>query len=73
MTTFEVWFGYGEWLLRSPLIDEQVPSPVTIAGTANVFEATVSIAVLDAQGIEIASGFTTARRRHPGRTAPMIR
>ena len=47
-------------LVRSPLIGEQVSSPVTISGTANVFEATVSIAILDAQGTEIARGFTTA-------------
>jgi germination protein M len=47
-------------LVQSPMIGEQVSSPVTISGTANVFEATVSITVLDAQGTEIASGFTTA-------------
>ncbi|MGZ8571216.1 MAG: Gmad2 immunoglobulin-like domain-containing protein [Actinomycetota bacterium] len=47
-------------LVQSPLIGEQVSSPVTISGTANVFEATVSITILDAQGTEIASDFTTA-------------
>jgi len=47
-------------LVQSPLIGEQVSSPITISGTANVFEATVSITILDAQGLEIASGFTTA-------------
>ncbi len=47
-------------LVRSPLIGEQVSSPVTISGTANVFEATVSITVLDARGTEIARGFATA-------------
>ena len=31
-----------------------------MSGTANVFEATVSISVLDARGIEIVRAFTTA-------------
>lgn len=47
-------------LVQSPLIGERVSSPITISGTANVFEATVSITILDAQGLEIASAFTTA-------------
>lgn len=47
-------------LVRSPLIGEQVSSPVTISGTANVFEATVSISILDAQGSEIANTTTMA-------------
>ena len=47
-------------LVTSPLIGAKVSSPVTIAGTANVFEATVSIRILDAQGREIARTFTTA-------------
>jgi hypothetical protein len=37
-----------------------VESPITIAGSANVFEATVSIRVLDANGDVIAETFTTA-------------
>ena len=47
-------------LVRSPLIGEQVSSPVTISGTANVFEATVSISILDTQGREIANTTTLA-------------
>ena len=47
-------------LVTSPLIGARVSSPVTIAGTANVFEATVSIRILDSQGREIARTFTTA-------------
>lgn len=47
-------------LVQRPLIGEQVSSPVTISGTANVFEATVSFAILDAEGTEIASGTTMA-------------
>jgi hypothetical protein len=46
--------------VQSPVIGEQVSSPVTVAGTADVFEATVSIRVLDATGHEIARTFTTA-------------
>jgi immunoglobulin-like protein involved in spore germination len=37
-----------------------VQSPITIAGSANVFEATVSIRVLDANGDVIAESFATA-------------
>jgi hypothetical protein len=37
-----------------------VQSPITITGSANVFEATVSIRVLDADGEVIAQAFTTA-------------
>ena len=46
--------------VQSPTIGEQVSSAVTVAGTANVFEATVSIRVLDSAGHEIARTFTTA-------------
>ena len=37
-----------------------VQSPITITGSANVFEATVSVRVLDADGEVIAQTFTTA-------------
>ena len=47
-------------LVERPLIGEPVSSPVTIAGTADVFEASVSIRILDAAGMEIAGTFTTA-------------
>lgn len=43
-----------------PTPDETVTSPVTVSGTANVFEANVSIEVLDAKGKVVGSGFTTA-------------
>ncbi|HEX6931255.1 MAG TPA: Gmad2 immunoglobulin-like domain-containing protein [Streptosporangiaceae bacterium] len=46
--------------VQSPVIGEQVSSPVTVTGTADVFEATVSVRVLDAAGHEIARTFTTA-------------
>jgi hypothetical protein len=47
-------------LVQTPAIGERVASPVTIAGTADVFEATVSISILDATGREIVRTFTTA-------------
>ncbi|MGH2679607.1 MAG: Gmad2 immunoglobulin-like domain-containing protein [Actinomycetota bacterium] len=49
------------WILvQSPTIAERVSSPVRISGTANVFEAVVSIAILDRQGRTVASTFTMA-------------
>jgi hypothetical protein len=47
-------------LVQSPLIGARVSSPVTVSGTANVFEATVSLRILDENGKEIANTFTTA-------------
>jgi immunoglobulin-like protein involved in spore germination/sporulation and spore germination protein len=46
--------------VEQPLLGAEISSPVTVSGTANVFEATVSIRILDAQGNEIAKTFTTA-------------
>ena len=46
--------------VRSPVIGARVTSPVTVSGTADVFEATVSVRVLDAAGHEVARTFTTA-------------
>ncbi len=47
-------------LVQSPGIGERVSSPVTIAGTADVFEAVVSIEILDEDGRAVASTFTMA-------------
>jgi hypothetical protein len=47
-------------LVESPVIGETVPNPVTISGSANVFEANVTVLILDADGKEIARTFTTA-------------
>jgi Immunoglobulin-like domain of bacterial spore germination/Sporulation and spore germination len=47
-------------VVARPLAGERVTSPVTISGKADVFEATVSLRILDADGRELASGFTTA-------------
>jgi hypothetical protein len=47
-------------LVESPTIGERVDNPVVVSGTANVYEATVSLRILDARGREIAKTFTTA-------------
>jgi hypothetical protein len=47
-------------LVQSPAIGQSVSSPIHISGTANVFEAVVSIAILDQQGRTVASTFTMA-------------
>ena len=46
--------------VQSPNIGATVSSPVTLSGSANVFEATVSLRILDQNGHEIARGFTNA-------------
>ena len=47
-------------LVTSPGIEATVGNPVTITGSANVFEANVTIRVEDAAGKELAHTFTTA-------------
>jgi hypothetical protein len=47
-------------VVRTPLPGDEVVAPVTISGTADVFEATVSIRILDATGGELAAAFATA-------------
>jgi hypothetical protein len=47
-------------VVTTPAEGDSLASPVTISGTANVFEGTVSIRVLDAKGKVIVSDFTTA-------------
>jgi len=47
-------------LVESPVVGEQISNPVTISGTADVFEAAVSVRILDENGNEIARTFTTA-------------
>jgi len=46
--------------VQSPVIGGQVTSPVTVSGTADVFEAVVSLRVLDSAGHELARTFTNA-------------
>ena len=47
-------------VVRTPGAGDEIVSPVTVAGTADVFEATVSIRILDANGQELAAAFATA-------------
>lgn len=47
-------------VVTAPAIGQRITSPVTVAGTAQVFEATVSIRILDSTGREIGTAFTTA-------------
>ena len=47
-------------VVKQPASGDEVVSPVTISGTANVFEATVYVRILDRDGFEVAARFTTA-------------
>jgi hypothetical protein len=47
-------------LIESPLDGDVVETPIRIRGTANVFEATVSIEVRDSEGDLVLETFTTA-------------
>ena len=47
-------------IVEAPFPNESVSSPVIISGTANVFEATVSLRILGAAGNELVKSFTTA-------------
>jgi hypothetical protein len=46
--------------VATPTRDAEVASPVTVAGTADVFEGTVQVWIVDATGNRIADTFTTA-------------
>jgi hypothetical protein len=46
--------------VTEPCAGDPVTSPLSVVGEANVFEATVSMRILDQNGDEIASDFTTA-------------
>ena len=46
--------------VSEPCAGDALTSPATVAGEANVFEATVSLRVLDENGKEIGTAFTTA-------------
>jgi germination protein M len=47
-------------LVTSPALGQEVGSPVLVAGSANVFEANVSVKILDENDEVIAETFTTA-------------
>lgn len=53
--------------VEAPEEGATVSSPVTVSGTASVFEATVGLRVLDATGKEIGRGFATATAGAPER------
>lgn len=46
--------------VERPLPGNEVASPVVVAGTADVFEATVSMRIVDANGHVLVRSFTTA-------------
>jgi spore germination protein GerM len=47
-------------LVSAPGIGDRIESPARISGVANVFEANVTVEILDAQGNVLAHDFTTA-------------
>lgn len=47
-------------VVETPSSGQEVASPMTVSGTANVFEATVSMELLDENGDVIVDKFTTA-------------
>ncbi|MFI7078461.1 Gmad2 immunoglobulin-like domain-containing protein [Micromonospora sp. NPDC049903] len=47
-------------VIAEPVIGARVSSPITVSGSADVFEATVNVRLLDAAGRPLATGFTTA-------------
>ena len=53
-------FAVPAILVQSPGIGDRVSSPVAISGTADVFEAVVSIEIRDANGTVLSSAFTMA-------------
>lgn len=47
-------------VVTAPATGAEISSPVTVAGNADVFEATVQMRLLDAEGHRLARAFTTA-------------
>ncbi len=47
-------------VVQTPRAGDEVVSPVTVSGSANVFEATVAIAIFDDDGQQLAATFATA-------------
>lgn len=52
--------GAAAIVVETPMPGEEVSAPVRVEGNADVFEATVSIRILDAEGAELAAAFATA-------------
>ena len=59
--------GEAAIVIETPKPGANVTSPVTVAGTASVFEGTVQIRIIGEDGEEIVSTFTTAGEGAPGR------
>ena len=57
----------GGILVKEPLANSKVRSPLTISGEAMVFEATLIWQVTDTAGRVLASGFTTATAGAPAK------
>ncbi|MEK6208493.1 MAG: Gmad2 immunoglobulin-like domain-containing protein [Chloroflexota bacterium] len=57
----------GGILVKEPLANTRVRSPLTISGEASVFEAALVWQVTDTAGRVLASGFTTATAGAPGK------
>jgi Immunoglobulin-like domain of bacterial spore germination/Sporulation and spore germination len=47
-------------LVTSPAIGQAVSNPVTVSGSANVFEANVTVEIVDSSGRVVGKAFTTA-------------
>ena len=47
-------------VVLEPVTGQRVSSPLTVVGTADVYEATVNVRVLDGAGRQLATTFTTA-------------
>ena len=47
-------------VVQTPKPGDEIVSPVTVSGSANVFEATVAIVILDRDGQQLAATFATA-------------
>lgn len=54
-------------MLRAPLVNARVTSPVTISGDASVFEAALSWRITDTAGRVLAEGNTTTSAGAPAR------
>jgi immunoglobulin-like protein involved in spore germination len=57
----------GSIVVKQPLANSHVHSPLTISGDASVFEANLSWEVTDTAGRVLAKGFTTASAGAPER------
>jgi len=57
--------GNANIRVARPAARQEVKSPVTVAGQANVFEANVQVVIKDAKGAQLAATFATASKGAP--------